>query len=142
MPRTVVPPVRFRGPGDGKPVGGDSLPERLAKYVPAETLAFFVPIAAVLGTDRKPWLIAAVVVGVLGTAGYLWVAQRRTEDDEQPLPHFYVLACVAFLCWAVGTNAGVASLIGLDKVEAGVVLAVGVFLIPLSDEFLNRVLLR
>ena len=123
MPRTVVPPVRFRSTRStrsprstrgAEPAGGDSLPERLVKYVPAETLAFFVPIAAVLDDgNRRPWLITVLVVGVIGTAGYLWLAARKAGDDERPLPHFYVLACVAFVCWAIGTSAGVADLIGL-----------------------------
>ncbi|HEU5109715.1 MAG TPA: hypothetical protein VFT95_14330 [Micromonosporaceae bacterium] len=144
MPRTVVPPVHFRGGrrGRGEPAGGDSLPERLVKYVPAETLAFFVPIAAVLGADRRGWLITVLVVGVAGTVGYLWLAARKANDDEKPLPHFYVLACLAFLCWAIGTSAGVADLVNLDQVEAGVVLGLAVFIIPLGDDVLNRLLRR
>jgi len=144
MPRTVVPPVRFRGSRGrrGEPAGGDSLPERLVKYVPAETLAFFVPIAAILGDDRRPWLITVLVVGVVGTAGYLWLAARRVRDDERPLPHFYVLACVAFLCWAIGTSAGVAGLVGFDGVESGVILGLAVFVVPLADDVLNRLLGR
>ena len=67
MPRTVVPPTRMRGRDSS--AGGDSLPERLVKYVPAETLAFFVPVAALLGDDHRPWLIVALIVGVIGTAG-------------------------------------------------------------------------
>jgi hypothetical protein len=142
MPRTVVPPVRFRGSGGAEPAGGDRFPERLVKYVPAETLAFFVPTAAVLDDDHKAWLLAVLVAGILGTAGYLWVAGRAAEDDERPLPHFYVLASIAFACWAVGTSAGVAALIGLDQVEAGVVVGLAVFVIPLVDDILNRVLNR
>jgi len=141
MPRTVVPPVRMRTAG-AESVGGDSLPERLVKYVPAETLAFFVPIAAVLGADRRPLLVTVLAIGVVGTAGYLWLAGQKAAEDERPLPHFYVLACLAFLCWAVGTSAGVAGLIGLDPVGAGVVLGAAVFAVPLLDEVLNRVLPR
>ena len=53
-----------------------------------------------------------------------------------------LLACVAFVCWAIGTSAGVAALIGLDRVESGVVLGLAVFLIPLMDGVLNRLLRR
>jgi hypothetical protein len=143
MPRTVVPPVRFRNARGAEPAGGDSLPEKLVKYVPAETLAFFVPLAAVLDDDnRKPWLITVLVIGIVGTAGYLWLAARNAAEDERPLPHFYVLACVAFVCWAIGTSAGVAALIGFDRVESGVVLGLAVFLIPLADDVLNRLVRR
>jgi hypothetical protein len=137
MPRTVVPPLRYRGPRS-KPVGGDALPDRLVKYVPAETLAFFVPIAAVIGTQRNALLIGVVVAGFVGTIGYLWLAAQRADAEQKPLPHFYVLAGLAFVCWAVGTSANVSALVGMDRVEAGTVLGLAVFLIPLLDEILNR----
>ncbi|GAA1359105.1 hypothetical protein [Catellatospora chokoriensis] len=137
MPRTVVPPVRFRSPNAG-PSGGDGLPERLVKYVPAETLAFFVPLAAVVGPERRVLLITLVAVGLAGTIGYLWLAGQKLPADERPLPHFYVLAAVAYLCWAVGVSAHAAALIGLDQVAAGVVLTMAVFLVPLADELLVR----
>ncbi|GAA1646917.1 hypothetical protein ACFQY4_16315 [Catellatospora bangladeshensis] len=138
MPRTVVPPVRFRSSGANSGVGGDGLPERLVKYVPAETLAFFVPLAAVIGPDRRPLLIALLCVGLAGTVGYLWLAGQKTAADERPLPHFYALAAVAYLCWALATSPHAAALLGLDQVEAGVVLTLAVFLVPLADELLVR----
>jgi len=71
--RTVVPPPALRAGGDGLGAhAGDNLPEKLVKYVPAEALAFFVPAAAGLGSDRKIWLIVIFVVGLAGTIGYLW----------------------------------------------------------------------
>ena len=136
MPRTVVPPVRLRG-ADSATAGGDSFPERLVKYVPAETLAFFVPIAALLGDDHRPWLIAALAVGVLGTVGYL-LQTAPADPDERPRPHYYVLACLAFLSWAIGTTPAVAALIHIDQTGAAFVLAVAVFLTPLADGLLNR----
>lgn len=138
MPRTVVPPVAFRAPDGAAPVGGDSLPERLVKYVPAETLAFFVPLAASIGTHRHGLLIAALVAGLVGTIGYLWLAAQRAKPDERPLPHFYVLAATAFLCWAVGTSANVSALVRIDQTTAGVILGFAVFLVPLLDEVLIR----
>ena len=138
MPRTVVPPVSLRGK---KAVGGDQLPEKLVKYVPAETLAFFVPAAAALGTGRRGLLIVVVVAGLAGTVGYLWWQGQRAKG-KRPLPHFYVLAGLAFLCWAVGTCPNVATTIGLDQVEAGVVLGVAVFLIPLTDGVFTRLRIK
>ncbi len=137
MPRTVVPPVRLRGSGSG-PVGGDGLPERLVKYVPAETLAFFVPLTAGIGTGRDALLVVVLCAGVLGTVGYLWLAGQRAAPDERPRPHFFALAAVAFVSWAVGTSPNVALLFGLDRLAAGVWLGLAVFLVPLADEVLNR----
>lgn len=137
MPRTVVPPPRMRGAAAAGG-GGDSFPERLVKYVPAETLAFFVPVAALLGDGHRPLLIVAVVVGLIGTVGYL-MQTAPSEPDERPRIHYYVLACLAFLSWAIGTTPSVADLIHLDHTGAAFVLAVAVFLIPLADGVLNRV---
>ena len=142
MARTVVYPVVMRNGGTppaGGEAGGDSVPERLVKYVPAETLAFFVPAAAGLGADREGLLIAVIVAGLVGTIGYLWVAAQREDEDKRPMTHFYVLAGLAFLCWALGTSGSVSSLVDLDATAAGVILGLAVFLIPLVDEVLVHV---
>jgi hypothetical protein len=141
MPRTVVPPVQYRGPRS-RPVGGDGLPERLVKYVPAETLAFFIPIAAGIGSHRNGLLVGVLAAGLVGTIGYLWLAAQRSSADRRPLPHFYLLAGLAFLCWAVGTSTNVSVLVRMDQTEAGTILGLAVFLIPLLDEVLNRLLGR
>ncbi len=140
MARTVVPPQpgpRLRGGG-----GGDGLPEKLAKYVPAETLAFFVPVSAAIGTGREALLVAALVVGAIGTPAYLWLYARKLPSNEQPLLQFYVLSVIAFGCWALGTSAAVAALVGTDVTTAGVILFFAVFLIPLTDGVLAAVLPR
>jgi hypothetical protein len=139
MARTVVPPVFVRG---GGAQGGDGLPEKFVKYVPAETLAFFVPTAAALGTNRDGWLIAAIIVGALGTVGYLWTAAQREDEDKRPLPYFYFLAVIAYLCWALGTSGSVADLVHADRTVAGVILGAGVFLIPLADSVALEIVKR
>jgi hypothetical protein len=137
MPRTVVPPVRLRGAAR-ETAGGDGLPERLVKYVPAETLAFFVPLAPIVGPDRDALLVVVVVAALIGTVGYLWLNGSRLEPDERPRPHFYALAGLAFLAWALGISTLVQDLVGVDEIAAAVVLAVAVFLIPLIDGVLSR----
>ena len=140
MTRTVVPPSssrRRRGQG-AEP--GDGLPEKLVKYVPAETLAFFVPTAAALGTDHDGALIAAILIGAAGTVGYLWLAARGEPPAKRPLPHFYALSVIAFACWALGTGPSVMQLVGVDPTVAGVILGFGVFVIPLVDGILSELL--
>lgn len=118
---------------------GDGLPAKIAKYVPAETLAFFIPVAAALGTTRDGILVMAILVGAIGSVGYLWLAARNLAEDEKPLVHFYVLSVLAFGCWAVGTSASVMHLIGVDEIVGGVILGFAVFLIPLADGVANEV---
>jgi hypothetical protein len=151
MARTVVPPqvaaqARPAGPDEAVvaevPVAGDSLPEKLVKYVPAETLAFFVPLAAAIGPERRGLLIAVVVIGLIGNAGYLWWNGRRLPQEERPLPHFFLLATIAFLCWAIATAPNVAAMLGVDSLVSAVILGGAVFLIPLADQFITVQLRR
>lgn len=138
MPRTVVPPSpapAMRASSDG---GGDKLPEKLIKYVPAETLAFFVPAAAAIGTGRNALLIAAVVIGLIGTPCYLWTAARKLPPDKRPLFHFYPLAMAAFAVWALGTSSAVADLAHIEPTIAGIIFMFAVFIIPGVDAALTE----
>src|SRR4051812_26482152 len=121
MPRTVVPPSPasdLRATTDG---GGDKLPEKLIKYVPAETLAFFVPVAAAVGTGRNALLVTVLVIGLIGTPCYLWTAARQLPRDKRPLFHFYPLAMAAFAVWALGTSSAVADLVHVEPTTAGII---------------------
>ena len=150
MARTVVPTQPAVLPPEGAleaaveqpAVTGDGLPEKLVKYVPAETLAFFVPLAAAAGTDRQGFLIALLVIGIIGTVAYLWYAARALPDGQRPLIHFYVLAPIAFLCWAIATAPNVAELIGIDSLIAAAILTGAVFLIPITDSILTWLLTK
>ena len=150
MARTVVPTQPAVLPPEGAlesvaeqpAVAGDGLPEKLVKYVPAETLAFFVPLAAAAGTDREGFLIALLVIGVIGTVAYLWYAARALPAGQRPLIHFYVLAPLAFLCWAIATAPNVADLIGIDSLIAAAILTGAVFLIPITDSIVTWLLTK
>jgi hypothetical protein len=149
MPRTVVPQqssapaAAAAGGGVGAAAGGgssgDGLPEKLIKYVPAETLAFFVPVAAAIGTGKEGALIAAIIVAAVGSPLYLWVAGSKAAVAERPKLHFYILAEIALACWVLGTSGSVQSLVGVGETLGGVVLAGAAFLIPVTDEVLTKV---
>ena len=141
MPRTVVPPVRVDAGGPGGAIrleGGDDLPTKLVKYVPAETIAFFVPATAGIGSGRGALLLVVVVAGVIGTVAWLWYKGSSQPEAQRPRAHFYVLSAIAFLVWAVATAPNVAALARLDSVTAGVLLLLAVFLIPLADGVLTK----
>jgi hypothetical protein len=141
MTRTVVPPPRAVASGPGGRLrgatGGDDLPTKLVKYIPGETLAFFVPAAALIGSDRDGLLVAIAIVGTIGNVGWLWYSARPEPATKRPRTHFYVLSVIAFVVWALVTAPNLADLISLDEVAAAVLLMAGVFLIPLADGILN-----
>jgi hypothetical protein len=90
MPRTVVPPVGFRSGRSGA-VGGDDYLEKLAKYVPAEALAFFVPLSGIVGDSRPTLLWIVLVVGAVGTVGCCrWHSTTtRTLSDVDRLTRLF-----------------------------------------------------
>jgi hypothetical protein len=136
MPRTVVPPAGATAGGGGG-TAGDGLPEKLVKYVPAETIGFFVPVSAAVGTGNEGWLIAVVVVALLGTPAYLFQMAPETPASK-PRAHYYVLAEIALVCWMLGTSSAVQSWVGISQTLGGVVLAIGTFAIPITDGVLTK----
>jgi hypothetical protein len=130
MARTPRYPDEGMGAGTG---GSDGLPEKLIKYVPAETLAFFLPaVALAKATPNLLW--AALVIGAVGTVAYLYSVRSQTNP---PRVYFYVLAFISFLVWALATNAPIQTLIGVSADVAGFILLVAVFLIPVVDKIIT-----
>lgn len=147
MPRTVVPAPRAiptaGGAAGGAPPDGtgnkDGLPEKLVKYVPAETLAFFVPISAAIGSSEEGTLIALIAIAAIGTPLYLWVAALKAPAGEKPRFYFYILAEIALACWLLGTSGPTQTLVGVSATLGGVILAAAAFLVPVTDEVIAQV---
>jgi hypothetical protein len=111
----------------------DGYKEKLIKYVPAEVLAFFVPLTAFIGSDDEVALIAACAAGVIGTAAYLYQANMNVPKEQQAPPWNYFLAVVAFAAWGLATSPATASLAGLSEKSVAVILALAAFLVPALD---------
>ncbi len=142
MPRTIVYPPRRVAGGQVAAAGetGDPYTEKVAKYVPAEVLGFFLP-ATVLANNNNILLLACFIVGLIGTPLYLFTTSSGQPDEKKPRPHFYFLALIAFAAWAVGTSGITARFFGLDTNAATFVLAVAVFLIPGLDQLVTKFLI-
>lgn len=141
MPRTVVPtrvpPAtdrRDRAPAAAVP--GDSLPEALVKYVPAEFLAAYIPLVAAATSERQNLVLAAFVIGLIGLPLYLYALAPK--DAQSPHWWTYLLAMAAFAGWAIGTTTATAKLFGLDSVAGAFILAGVVFIVPLLDKVLDK----
>lgn len=110
---------------------------KLAKYVPAEVIAFFTPIAA-LGGDNRGILVFALCVGAVGTVVWLFIFARSIPQDQRPRIWSYGLAVVAFGVWALGISSEVREFLGLSDDWAGVILATTVFALPALDLLVTR----
>ena len=116
---------------------GDSFPDKLAKFIPGEVVAFFAPLAATVA-DRPSLLITAAGVGLAATVGYFWLLSRNLAPKKQPRWYFYLLAAVSFAAWAAATSQ-LSALIGLDSVETSFMLGLTIFAVPLIDTVLTHV---
>jgi hypothetical protein len=133
-----------RGPGDQKQLDVDGYLERLAKYVPAEVLAGFTPLAALTASDPGQLTFVAIVFVIL-TPVYLYIT-RVIQPSEAPTKFrriMYVLGPVAFLVWAINTseafralvagNSFIKGIVNLDASFASVLLVLGALIIPAID---------
>jgi hypothetical protein len=112
----------------------DKFPDKLAKYIPAEMLAFFLPFSAA-GQERGI-LIAALVAGCIVTPGYLFITAKKNNPDQMPRFYYYILASVAFAVWAQATS-DLGCIVGLSKTWSSFLLTGGVLLIPGVDELVT-----
>ena len=132
--------LTYRAPtGDAVPgaLPADDYLAKLVKYVPAEVIAFFTPIAAFVGADKGP-LVAITVAAAVGTIFWTYVAARSVPPAQRPRWYSYVLALVAFGVWAITISTGLRDLIGLSEVWSGVVLGVTVLFVPGIDLLISR----
>lgn len=132
------PPSVSAAPSPPVSESPDNYKEKLLKYVPAEVLAFFVPITAFVGGDEKGWLIVIFVVGLVGTLIYLIKANLEVPPEQRAPRWNYVLAILAFAAWALATSPATATVFSLNQKSAGIILAVAAFLIPAVDSLLSQ----
>jgi hypothetical protein len=130
--------------GDTKQLDVDGYLERLAKYVPAEILAGFTPLAALTSKDSVQLTIVAAVFVIL-TPVYLYITRviQPNETTTKFRRIMYFLGPVSFLIWAINTseafraliavNPFVKGIINLDVSFASVLLVLGALIIPAID---------
>lgn len=152
MIRTVVYPTATPGGDQRNAVAPDAPQEtpkednyadKLVKYIPAEVIGFFVPtyaLATQVSGHWAQWLVLGLCA--LGTVGYLII---RAPKDAPPRLYFYVLALLSFFAWAIGTSDALIDLLRFGdqnsaKLVGKLIVAAAVFLIPLTDSLLTKLL--
>jgi hypothetical protein len=102
MSRLVVPFPKEHGLAEGPQQAPDGLTERAAKYVPVESVGFFVAVkAAVEGlvpADARWYLIAAAILCLVVSPIY-FLAGFRNRSVLVRATHA-VISVFAFLVWA------------------------------------------
>lgn len=113
----------------------DDYKDKLVKFVPAEVVAFFAPIASLV-RERPALLIFSALLGLIATPAYLWVTAKKLDPGLRPPLHNYVLSTVAFGVWALATS-DLGAMVHMDPVVSAFTLGATVFLVPLIDSVLS-----
>lgn len=144
MPRLVIPGgdagrMKTR---DYKALTPDDYKDRLLKYIPAESIAFYTfadkflisyygldPAGAATARPADTTLLLVswglILLGLIGTPLYLW----RQRLPEQPWKLHATLSTIAFLCWAYTLGGSVFLLNGgINTLLAGLAAPVFTFL--------------
>lgn len=124
----------YGGPGTGRNAGNVKTPDgyiaRVAKYVPAETLALVLPLTLILTNHLL--IIGTAIAGLIGTPLYL---QRRAEDeDESPPPQYYFLVTVAYVAWILAASSPLREAVRVPKETAFFTVAIVGYFLPLLDD--------
>jgi hypothetical protein len=105
--------------------------------VPAEVVAVFAPLAAAVGS-RHGLLLVLAIVCLLATPAYLLLTALSQPAEKRPLPHYYLLAAVAFCAWAIGVSHDLDSVFGFDSVVVAFALGLTVVIVPAVDGLLAK----
>lgn len=128
---------------EGPKLDVDGYLERLAKYVPAEVLAAFTPLAALTAANDAQ-LAAVFLVCLALTPVYLYITRVIQPADRKAKFRrvMYVLGPISFFVWAINTSQAfrelaatwpVLSALSLDASFASVILVLGALIIPAID---------
>ncbi|MEQ1808669.1 MAG: hypothetical protein ABL889_01995 [Terricaulis sp.] len=99
MGRLVSAQRRGAQPYSGAAVS-DGYMERVAKYIPGETLAVYVALQSFL-TTPAPWWYALYLLLFVGTFAYVW----RQRTPGQPWQLHAILASIGFVVWSYALHA-------------------------------------
>ncbi len=119
----------------------DSTVTALVKWIPIEVIAFYEGITTPFGNDIGPFLIYAIVAGMVATL--LWTAFATGDQEARSAIAWrqVVLATLAFAFWVIGTTSPESwkVLIGAWHPALNpVLLAVGAFALPIVDGALRK----
>jgi hypothetical protein len=125
----------------GEEPSKDGFLEKIAKYVPAESITLtLLAFAALSPTGSDVWWL--VVAGALANVLYLFgTALHARKEAPMPKWYFYPLSAGALVLWAIGVVEVVGHEAGIEgsnaEVQKTFVLAVAAFFVPLLDTIIT-----
>jgi hypothetical protein len=111
----------------------DGYLERLAKYIPAEVTSAYVGLALLASLKGWGWVLGVSILCLVAVPVYVFLRDNRDPEADRTRPHFYVLAALAFPCWAAAVSEPFRTLTHIDTVLAGLLVALSAFVFPLVD---------
>jgi hypothetical protein len=124
----------------------DGYLDKLAKYVPAESIAIATTFFAVFQLSGSFMWLAIGLGALLNIVYLLAVASKTTTKNNAPMWYFYVLSAIAFFAWSIAAVDAIAEKVGWgagsDEDKRAFVLLFAAFLIPALDTLLTTLLVR
>ncbi len=118
---------------DGQPPS-DGYLQTLVKYVPVEVTAAFV-LLSILASHVSRWAVLGVAaLCLVATPLQVWIRDRQQDASSRTRPFFYLLAFIAFPCWALLVSQPLRELLGVKPAWAELAVGVSAFAIPLIDK--------
>jgi hypothetical protein len=111
----------------------DRYAARLLKHVPAEAISVFLVLSSYPGISAG-LLLGVLVVSAAGAVLYQLNREARLPKKVRPGWWSAAFTLVAFLAWAGGTSGNVQNLIGVNQLEAALVMTLVAFLLPAIDD--------
>jgi hypothetical protein len=108
----------------------DNYTSRLLKYIPAEVVALYVTLDAIIRSseDISIWIYWAVFIfGILGTYLYLWRVEKVTKQIQ------LLISAGAFIVWVFAIGGPFAHLAWYQPIYGGLLLPVYTFLVAIIE---------
>lgn len=108
----------------------DKFTSRLLKYIPAEVIAHYLTLDAVIrSSDQIPlgFYWAVFLFGTVGTYLYLWRVEKVTKKRQ------LLISVVAYCVWVFALGGPFVHLSWYEPMYAGLLLPVYTFLVPIIE---------
>lgn len=126
-----APPDAGAAPTDSQPgkLRADAYSDRLLKYVPAEVIALYLALEAIVrghtGAAGIEWV--ALAAGVVGTPLYLYRKGHVTRRTQ------LVISTLAFLVWVLAIGGPFSNMSWYSPAYGAVLLIIFTFFVPLIE---------
>jgi hypothetical protein len=116
----------------------DDFGDKMAKYVPVESLVALITLLALFEPSEKVglWAAAGFSLALAIILKFVWAKAEGALKDVKPWE--YLLVAISFTTWAIGTTPVGAVLFSLSGDWSALLLIGGAFAVPAFDHWTTK----